>query len=157
MTQTEVINSEKSKPIANQNNKLLFLTNITNRDSILFYSFQNNNTLESAGYIFNIHSDMNDYIQEYKDIKELLIKKYGQPKVSKLDWKNDLFKYEPLSWNLAVSIGDLQLTSIWETENTQISLSLFGDNFKVTLGIMYKDKNFDFKNDYNITAETEGL
>lgn len=157
MTKEEVINSEKIKPIEdpeNVDNHLLFITKINNKDCILFYTFNKNEILESAGYIFDIvHTNKNDYISDYQDIKTLLIEKYKQPKFSKLNWKNDLFKYDPDKWGLAISMGDVTFQSMWETETTDILLNLYGDNFKISLGLIYRDINYKADN----STKTEGL
>lgn len=45
-------------------------------------------------------------------------------------------------WGLAISAGHLALKSIWETENTNITLECAGENYEITLGIVYTGKSY---------------
>ncbi|HUS51072.1 MAG TPA: hypothetical protein VMZ91_12965, partial [Candidatus Paceibacterota bacterium] len=101
------------------------------------------------------YSDLNNYIRDYEEIKEILIKKYGKPDMKKLKaledreeicWKTDLLKDDKSKWGIAVSKGDLSYMLIWETPTTNIELSLKGLVFpgmnfeEVFLRVSYKSK-----------------
>jgi hypothetical protein len=101
------------------------------------------------------YSDLNNYIREYEEIKEILIKKYGKPDMKKLKaledreeicWKTDLLKDDESKWGIAVSKGDLSYMLIWETSTTNIELSLEGfvlpgwNIEEVFLRVLYKSK-----------------
>lgn len=155
VTKEEVKNIEKEKLSIELNDSLVYNTTINYKECVLIYTFFNNGVLDSGGYMFDIeHTNKNDYIEDYKNIQRLLIQKYQQPQIDKINWKRDLFKSDLEKWGLAVSIGDLNFRSQWIIENTTITLTLRGDNFKTSLMLLYEDKNFDFhKNNKN----TEGL
>jgi hypothetical protein len=96
------------------------------------------NQLVAGRYIFlSEHSNKNLYINDYDDIKESLIKKYGQPNVDRPVWNNDLYKNDPSEWGMAISVGHLSYTAGWQLANTQIILHLGGDNYDITLGLDY--------------------
>jgi hypothetical protein len=142
MTIDQVINSEQLNIISNENNKLFYETSILNKDCYLFYNF-NNNKLISAGYLFDIiHTNPNDYIDNYLEIQQSLIIKYKEPINNETIWKNNLYKSQQQFWGLAISMGHLIYQSIWETETTKIILKLYGDNYQNYLGIIYADKNY---------------
>lgn len=101
------------------------------------------------------YSDLNNYIREYEEIKEILIKKYGKPDMKKLKaledreeicWKTDLLKDDKSKWGIAVSKGELSYMLIWETPTTNIELSLEGlvlpgmNIEEVFLRVSYKSK-----------------
>jgi len=83
----------------------------------------------------------NEYINDYDKLKELLIKKYGEPKEDKKYWYNDSHQDDYQERGRAISIGHLAYQSGWELDNTEIYLMLKGDNDKIYLGIIYKNKN----------------
>ncbi len=100
------------------------------------------------------YSDLNNYIRDYEEIKEILIKKYGKPDMKKMKaleereeicWKTDLLKDDKSKWGIAVSKGDLSYMLIWETPTTNIELSLEGLVLpgifeEVILRVSYKSK-----------------
>ncbi len=101
------------------------------------------------------YSDLNNYIRDYEEIKEILIKKYGKPDMKKLKaledreeicWKTDLLKDDKNKWGIAVSKGELSYMLIWETPTTNIELSLEGlvlpemNIEEVFLRVSYKSK-----------------
>jgi len=101
------------------------------------------------------YSDLNNYIRDYEEIKEILIKKYGKPDMKKLKaledreeicWKTDLLKDDKSKWGIAVSKGELSYMLIWETPTTNIEISLEGlvlpemNIEEVFLRVSYKSK-----------------
>jgi hypothetical protein len=153
MSKEEVIKSEKLDLIINQDNNLLFSTSIINKNCILFYSFKDNK-LESGGYLFQVeHTNLNDYIYDYIDIKKLLVQKYNKPTIDSVNWKNNLYQDSPQDWGVAISIGHLNIQSFWENSNTKIMIGLSGDNFKINLGLIYSSKDLEDNN----CPSTEGL
>ena len=143
MTSQEVIDSEPLKLIANQDNQLFYITSILTRECYLFYNFQNNDKLSSAGYFFQIkHTNFNSYIDDYFEVQDAIVSKYGEPLENNRIWTNDLFKDNEQFWGTAISMGYLQYKSTWETEKTKIILKLYGDNYEIHLGLIYGDKSY---------------
>lgn len=143
MTLEETINSESLPIVSNENNQLFYQTSILNKDCYLFYYCQNNNTLNCAGYFFDIkHTNPNDYIEDYLKIQNSLCSKYGEPITNKIIWKNNFYRDNQQVWGLAISMGHLNYQSTWETETTKILLNLYGDNYQNNLAITYSDKNY---------------
>lgn len=106
--------------------------------------------LYNSGYSFSEnHTNKNDYIYDYDELKELLTKKYGEPSKKKLlslydreeiYWGYELYKDDESNWGLAISVGELSYVSIWETPTTEIELVLDGDNYEISLRIIYISK-----------------
>ena len=153
MTMNEVLTTESLKVVSNENNRVFYQTSILNKDCYLFYYFENDNKLSSAGYFFDIkHTNPNDYIEDYLKLQDSLCSKYGEPITNKIVWKNNLYRNNQQFWGLAISMGHLQYKSTWETITTKISLNLYGDNYQNNLMIVYSDKNY-----ISETPATEGL
>jgi len=99
------------------------------------------NQLVRANYLFKIsHSNTNLYMQDYQEIKKLLQAKYGKPKEDEVIWLNDLYKDDPEHWGFAISMGHLRYFASWDLPRTEITLILYGDNFKINLRLEYVSK-----------------
>ena len=128
---------------------LCYEVDISNKNYYCIYYFLEDK-LYTAGYMSTEeYTNKNDYIRDYKEIKEILTKKYGEPDKKKLlslhdreevCWENDLYKDDESEWGFAISIGDLSYGSIWETSTTGIELILDGNNYEVNLRIRYTSK-----------------
>jgi hypothetical protein len=140
MTADEVIKSEGKDPQERSEKIAVYSTKISGKDFLLIYQFIENK-LAIAGYMLDEkHTNKTDYLADYNEIKELLIKKYGEPAEDQQEWKNDLYKNNTAKWGTAISVGHLSYTSIWETPNTTINLALHGDNFEIQCGVLYNSK-----------------
>ena len=90
--------------------------------------------------------------QDYRQLRELLYRKYGKPSEVALDstqkptenflddmsWRNDLYRDDFEDWGLAVSIGQVTFSASWVSNRAEIDLILCGDNYDITLAIEYK-------------------
>jgi len=97
------------------------------------------NKLIKAKYIFlEEHKHKNQYISDYKKIKDWLTEKHGMAQGSNVTWRNDLYKEDYSNWGLAVSLGHLEYGSLWKNQEVEIFLSLSGENNKLSLKTEYK-------------------
>lgn len=145
MSQEEVIRSESGKPVGRTSEVLKYKSSLDNKDCSIFYKFQNNRLMTGL-YAFDIwHTNQNNYILDYGRLKELLIKKYGTPLDDEVIWSNDLFKNDHQLYGMAVAMGHLAFVARWETPTTEVGLMLTGENYEITLAIIYESK--DLKED----------
>jgi len=79
-------------------------------------------------------------MDDYKNLKDILMEKYDKPIVDKIEWKNDLYKEDKSEWGFAISVGDLVYDTRWEANDTEICLRLSGDNYKIYLVLRYDSK-----------------
>ncbi len=101
--------------------------------------------LFGGGYVFiEEHTNKNDYISDYNNVKEILTREYGSPTIDSTEWRNDLYKNDPQYWGLAISKGHLIYLNTWETQTTEIVLILGGDNFKIKFVAGYTSNNFKY-------------
>jgi len=140
----EVKVSENIKPLAEGKESLFYKVQLAGKEVTLVYNFLSQYGLYSSGYMFDEkHTNQNDFINDYDVIKSLLIKKYGPPAVDRIIWLNDLFKDDPKDYGMAVSIGHLKYVSSWKVEQTNISLGLIGDNYKIGMLLSYKSERLN--------------
>lgn len=143
MTQDEVIASE-TEDLVEQSDEWLayYSTDVAGMSSDIGYKFESN-SLVAAIYAFDEeHTNENDYINDFSDLKEALTSVYGTPSIDTITWKNDLYKDDPQDYGFAVSCGHLVYVASWKTPTTEISLVLHGDNFDISLGIRYQSIGF---------------
>ena len=143
MSQEQVKATEDKKPDFEDNTMLGYEVTISGKDFMCAYLFLQDKLYGSGYLFFGEHTNKNLYIDDYEELKEILTKNYGKPKIDKVTWKNDLYKSDEQSWGLAISIGHLNYGATWETSTTKIFLSLSGDNYKINLGIRYDSKELE--------------
>ena len=115
MNQQQVIQSEKIKLLDQNEENLVYNCQIDNENCVLLYGFQDKKVY-CATYFFQInHTNLNDYIDDYTDLHNLLKSKYQEPISNKMIWKNNLFKNSPSDYGMAISVGHLMYISKWET------------------------------------------
>jgi len=140
MSKEQVKATENKKPDLEEDNALAYKVKINGDDYFCAYSFLKDK-LHNAGYAFaEKHTNRNLYIDDYKKLKELLIKQYGKPLTDRTTWDSDLYKDDRSEWGFAVSLGHLSYGATWETSATYITLGLNGDNYKINLLLAYNSK-----------------
>lgn len=149
MTQEEVKKVEIDVEWVNlldRENVLTGTAETAGMDSMIAYTFDSDGKLQRAVVLFTeSHTSENLYIDDYYEVQEKLTEKYGEPKLDKKIWNDDLYKDDENDWGFAVSIGDLAYGSTWESNATQIALQLKGDNYSCQISILYEDVNNPLK------------
>jgi hypothetical protein len=134
----EVKASEENKPDLSSEEILQYKALLAGMDVLLTYNFLPEHGLYFASYFFEEkHTNKNDFINDYKVIKSLLIEKYGNPILDKVIWENDLFKDKPQNYGTAVSAGHLKYYCKWTSGRTDIILALTGDNYEILMSLNY--------------------
>jgi hypothetical protein len=132
--------TEADDPIGEKDSAIVYSRQFAGMDALMGYVFEEDK-LVKAKYMFQQqHSDLNDYITDYNNLKKALEKKYGKAKREKTLWSNGLYMKIPAEWGKALSLGYLTYLSYWDTKNTQISLLLKGEDSKIDFWLEYKSK-----------------
>jgi hypothetical protein len=148
MTKESVKHTEKRKPVFDRENDLVYNDTLMSLNMGVFYHFVENKLVSSGYGVIEKHSNKNLYINDYKELKNVLLEKYGDPsdrwfdgeKYKEILWLNDLYKDNPSHWGFAISLGHLVYQSCWETDETEIVLKLNGDNYEIQLNLVYYSK-----------------
>ena len=141
MSKEEVKQSEGREPTYEEEDGMAYTgEKIADLEVCLFYYFLEDKLYRAAYQVTEKHAFENKYIEDYKKLKELLMKKYGEPFVDREIWENDLYKDDPERWGFAISIGHLKYVAGWATDSTEIGLMLAGDNYEINLMILYQSK-----------------
>ncbi|MDP8262734.1 MAG: hypothetical protein P9M13_05470 [Candidatus Ancaeobacter aquaticus] len=145
MSIAQVKSSEPPAKWEGDGNRLLYKTNVIGKDVIIAYYFVDNQLVRAEYVLVDNHTNLNDFIGDYTDFEEILIKKYGKPKRDEQVWRNDLFKEKHSDWGMAISVGHLMYYSSWETQDTEIDILLMGENYIVKCVVEYRSKNLKAK------------
>lgn len=92
MSKEQVKTTEDKKPDFEDNTMLSYEVTISEKDFECVYLFLEDKLYGSRYLFFEEHTNKNLYIDDYEELKEILTKEYGKPKIDKVTWKNDLFK-----------------------------------------------------------------
>lgn len=143
MSKDQVKKSEKTNPLFQEENGFAYADiNVAGMNSDVYYYF-NNDSLYQAIYGITDDKYMNKtkYIDDYERIKQTLTDKYGKQVEDIVHWYDDLWRDDPNDWGMAIVTGDLVYVSKWINGDTEIYLTLKGDNFELAFLIMYGDTN----------------
>ena len=142
MSIEHVMYSEGVKARLEVKDALVYEAEVLGMNCLIFYEFIGN-ILASGNYFFvEEYSNRNDYISDYDSVKNTLREKYGSPKSTEINWRDDSYKDKPPKYGLAVGLGHLIYRSTWETDSTDIILSLAGGNYEIELVVHYRSKVF---------------
>ncbi|GAI61308.1 unnamed protein product [marine sediment metagenome] len=146
MSVEQVKATEDKKPGGESDTVLAYEVEIDAKDFICLYQFLENKLFFSGYNYKEEHINYNLYINDYEDLKEILIKKYGKPMKDEEMWDNlSEWELEAYKQNLgnSISAGFLTYFAFWETFTTRIELILDGDNYEINLRIRYISKELE--------------
>ena len=141
MSIEQVRSSEPLEVAQEDQNMLGYKTTVLDKKVWVIYFFVDDKLVRARYFLAESHTNKNDFISDYNDFKEILIKKYGKPKQDEILWKNNLYKDDYSSWGTAISIGHLIYFSSWETQNTDINNMLVGENYDISCIVEYTSKD----------------
>lgn len=119
-----------------------FQQKVMDMSCLIQYIFAENELIRAKYIFLEKHKYKNQYIGDYKKIKDWLIEKYEQPEEDNITWRDTLFKEDYSKWGLAVSLGHLEYSSQWRAPETEILLKLSGEDIKVSLEVEYTEVIF---------------
>ncbi|WP_342414975.1 hypothetical protein NST83_16685 [Paenibacillus sp. FSL R10-2782] len=140
MSKEQVKASEDMKVEEEDQESIAYYSKILGLESGLMYFFVDDQLVRAGYLVTEKHTNKNDYIENYNDLKKSLTEKYGKPSSDDTLWKGELYKDTPSQWGMAVATGELHYQAAWETEDTEILLDLQGDNFEPQLSLLYDSK-----------------
>lgn len=141
MSISQVKSSEPLTVAKEDENLLGYKTTVIGKDVLVIYIFVDNQLVRTKYVLAESHTNKNDFITDYNDFKNILIKKYGKPKQDKTVWRKELYKDDYSRWGTAISLGHLIYFTSWETEDTEISTILMGENYSISCIVEYSSKN----------------
>ena len=108
--------------------KLIYLRNIHDHGVLEGYEFRQESLVRGRYMVLQRPLyGLNEFIGYYTSLKQALHAVYGEPKLDRIVWDNDLYQPLPDYWGVAVMIGHLHYHATWETAEGTIVLELTGN------------------------------
>ena len=106
------------------------------------YIFDDSDRLVGGSYTFfpDEYKSAGMYISTYQELKEALIKEYGEPTKDVVKALEDQDFIDFVGEEMALEYNGILYEANWETETTNIAITLSAPNYQVGLGILYIDK-----------------
>ncbi len=121
-------------------NPLLFEDTVAGYNMVVVYIFVDQK-LVRAKYILNEkHANRNAYISDFRNLGNMLRKKYGSADKNEKVWSKDLYRDDPSEWGMAIAVGHLMMVKKWDIPRTGLTAIIYGDNYDITVAIEYKSK-----------------
>lgn len=153
MTRDEVMSLETLEFDYEKNGDLYYKpTTIAGLNATPLYLFDDDEKLWRGLYFFELnHSNENLYIDDFYKVADRLDDKYGNGDYQYY-WNDDLYEDDIDRWGFAISIGDLEIESVWEMEETTIWLLVSGDNYNIHLTLYYDSETYERVNDSSLSG-----
>ncbi|MGB7296045.1 MAG: hypothetical protein WBC70_10690 [Candidatus Aminicenantales bacterium] len=134
----------EGKPLSQEKAKGLdimkYQQKLINLDCSIEYEFAANKLTGTRFSFDTEYLDKNAYLKDYQKVKNALVQKFGRPLEEAMDWRDTTFKDDFGAWGEAVSLGHLELSSLWMTPQTEIQAVLSGENEEIFLTVEYSGR-----------------
>ncbi len=141
MTINEVKQAETLQLKSQIGSQLRYTKSLNGINCSLIYYFTQGRLSKAVYSSKESYLDYNDYIKDYQALKNILVKKYGQPLNDDQNWTDPKNKEQSKDNGTAVSNGQLQYAANWSNDRTRIEILLKGVNKKCDLSISYTAKD----------------
>jgi hypothetical protein len=146
MSPNQVKSRETDELMEETSELLIYKTNLAEYDALLGYIFASEKLIRTKYIVTETHLNWNDYVSDYDRLNGFLKKKYGEPLVDTALWTTDSSLKESKSyWGHAISDGKLILFSIYSSSNTEISITLSAEDYKLVNEIDYSSTSAELK------------
>jgi hypothetical protein len=136
--------AEGKKPDLKEGDTIGYQGKLLGYDAYIFYVFVEDQLVRARYVLGEQYTQKDAYLTAFEDFRTALTEKYGPPSSEKMSWDKDRYKGDPDKWGLAVSTGDLKLTSTWGTGDTRIIMTVEGGNHNVDLMIEYSSRKLAY-------------
>ena len=109
---------------------------------LIEYIFREDRLIRAKYIFLEKRKYKNQYIADYKRVKDFLAEKHEQVALDNINWLNTMYKENYSKWGIAVSLGHLEYNSLWSTPETEILLKLSGGDNEVSLEVEYTGVRF---------------
>jgi hypothetical protein len=140
MSRAQVRNLEKAELLKEAPAGLVYSGRVSNYPCFIAYFFADDRLVRARYNVTSNHEYPQDYLAQFQELATLLTRKYGQAQQIQQKWWDERYRDDPDAWGKAIALGHLALWNLWETETTEISLMLRGDDQEILLEIEYCSK-----------------
>lgn len=136
-TQEQVITSMEKEPVFRSPDTLVYHDFISGMlvDAVFVFA---DDQLTRGKYIFSTkHQHENTYLEKFRDVEDMLTRKYGESAISETTWHNTMFKHVHKDYGLAISMGHMSMLAGWKIGCVKFTHTLSGGNGQIIHGMEY--------------------
>ncbi|MBX3077970.1 MAG: hypothetical protein KF692_01890 [Cryobacterium sp.] len=89
----------------------------------------------------------NRYLVEYQSVLDLLTQKYGEPTQKDDVWFAETYQDVPNEWGMAVAVGDYARYAKWIFDESEVMLTVRGEDFDINLTVAYSSRELAAEED----------
>jgi len=134
MTRAEVRATEDASPVSSDDRMLVYSVNLNRVDAYCAFVFVDDKLVRGTYGITDVHLNPIEYLQDCKQLIQLLSLKYGAPTRDESFWVNDVLRDD---LNSALALGYVSFETEWKDDRTRVFLQLSNENGKVILRLDY--------------------
>lgn len=107
-------------------------------DCYTSYVFYNNKLVSGSYSLTEEHLNNIDYYEDYLNLKEKYLEKYGEPSNEVIDWVDDRYQDQPEKMGDAIALEDVVLFNAWlDDDGNNIVFACYGEEYKIHTMIQY--------------------
>lgn len=156
MTLAQVRKAIAGEPSTVDDGFLEYTGTMNNLDATIGCFFNDDGKLYDVSVTFKEeHDEENDFIADYNNLEDQLTPSYGeaQDKDDQYGWVDDTLQDDPNSYGLAVSSGDLIISSTRADDAMTITHTLSGEDYEITHELDFKSKTIIGNDDGDDSGE----
>jgi hypothetical protein len=150
MSREQVQQSEETELIKENDEGLIFKGRVSRYPCLIAYIFGQGKLVRAKYHLLAEHAAPNDYIADFEHVQGILTKKYGEAAEAETHWVDDRYRDDEDSWGKAVALGHLVLWATWQSDLTEVSLMLRGEEQRILLEIEYSSQDLQ-----NLESDTD--
>ncbi|ANW94824.1 hypothetical protein AXE80_00285 [Wenyingzhuangia fucanilytica] len=137
-SKSEVISTITDKYILEDSKIYVINSTIADLAIDVVYHFENDKLVHGVLSLKEKLLNEEKYKNSYRALKEVLIKKYGEPITDRSVVIDELYNYSDLGKHHEIQRGDLKYYTEWEHQKTEIKMFLGGVNNQISMTLNYK-------------------
>jgi hypothetical protein len=142
MTKAGIIRLEgrpQSQDVSRGLEVLSYRREIMKKKCAIEYLLDDNRLVAARCRLIENYADKSRYIEDYNRIHEFLTAKVGAPRVDRTVWQDRSYERQTDCWGIALSQGHVEFSSEWVFRDTEVRLTLAGENNHVVFGAELSD------------------
>jgi len=142
MTRDEIMRAD-GRPLSQGSSEefevLVYHREIMNKKCQVQYILSENSLVSARFRLLENYADKNRYIEDYNKLRQYLTATVGTPRADRTVWQDRSYESQNDCWGIALSKGQVEFSSEWVFRDTEVRLSLAGEDNQVLFGAELND------------------
>ncbi len=116
--------------------------NVGGMPSETYFVFKDDALAIISGRFTQRYNRLNDYVNEYNSVKNMMSRTLGAPVLEEEVWADDGLPQDEKELGRAVATGRLRLGAWWETDKSYVELLCRGGNYQVSRTVRFQSVEY---------------